>query len=150
MCATNRENGVFILREACGDADDAVVLINPFDVSNYGAGYPLTSFDNPNGEWSIDCYIQTPLPPTDQWHTLVRGLRGDSQILVAPDQDSEWQHATYEADVGSLTSDWDFDGDVTNWSEQDSPPIAPYLGTGYLHCMLAVLLPLRNRGSRIL
>lgn len=101
-------------------SDDAMILLHPFATSTAG-GFPLSSRDNPEGEWTLDTWIKTPLEP-GQWRTLVRGATGDSQVLVAPAQESHWNTATYTASAGSLTTDDPgyFYGstdppEVTNW-----------------------------------
>lgn len=101
-------------------SDDAMVLLHPFATSTAG-GFPLSSRDNPEGEWTLDTWIRTPLEP-GQWRTLARGATGDSQVLVAPAQESTWTTATYTGSVGSLTTDESgyFYGstdppEVTNW-----------------------------------
>jgi hypothetical protein len=106
-------------------SDDAMVLLHPFATSTAG-GFPLSSRDNPEGKWTLDTWIETPLEP-GQWRTLVRGATGDSQILVAPAQESEWQSTRYSASVGSLTTDDPgyFYGstdppEVTNWDSLGS------------------------------
>lgn len=109
------------------DSSDAMVMLHPFATESAG-GVPLKGkrrgeagegVGNPDGRWTLDCWFLTPLPPHGQWHTLTRGAQGDSQVIVAPDQDSEWLTATYTADVGSLTTDPPV-GEVTNWDEEGS------------------------------
>ena len=102
-------------------SDDAMILLHPFVTSTAG-GFPLSSRDNPEGEWTLDTWIKTPLEP-GRWRTLVRGATGDSQVIVAPAQESQWATATYTASVGSLTTDDPgyFYGstdppEVTNWA----------------------------------
>ena len=41
-----------------------------------------------DASWTIDCYFKTPIPDTGQWHTLTRGLNGDHQVIINPDQTS--------------------------------------------------------------
>ena len=52
----------------------------------------------------MDCWIKTPVPKHNQWHTLAKGI-ADSQILLAPDQDSVLTTKTYKDNVGSVTED---------------------------------------------
>ena len=103
------------------DSSDAMVLLHPFATSSAG-GVPLSSRDNPEGEWTLDTWIRTPLPAHGQWHTLARGATGDSQVLAAPDQQSTWQKTRYSASVGSLTTDPAV-GQVTNWDEMGSKQV---------------------------
>ena len=102
-------------------------------------GVPLTSFDNPSGQWTIDCWIKTPLPAVKQWHTLAKGI-ADSQVIFAPDQESELLTATYggvkgEGNVGSVTKDdkpyggqYPEPGQVENWVGGDGKKLVTKTG----------------------
>ena len=41
-----------------------------------------------DASWTVDCYFKTPIPDTGHWHTLTRGLNGDHQVIINPDQTS--------------------------------------------------------------
>jgi hypothetical protein len=105
---TKVETGLsYALNGTSFDSTDAVILLNPFSTRNLHGhnGVPLMSKDNPEGKWTIDTWIKTPLPHTGQYHTLTQGVTGDSQILVAPDQHSQLLTEDYVDNVGSVTTD---------------------------------------------
>ena len=63
---------------------DSIYFGGANDFVQLGTGSGIDTDDT----WTVDCYFKTPIPQTDHWHTLTRGLDGDHQVIINPDQTS--------------------------------------------------------------